>query len=498
MGFPPFEKVRSWIVSFADIWRAFAKRGCGASATSPPGNTSNGVVESFDIPIVYTYPAGVPAQLLPNQATTFQIEIAGAGSLQPVPGSGQLFLSVDGGAFGAVAMSQTSPNHYDATLPASPCFAELRFYVRTDTTAGPSTDPSNAPAAAYTAPVYTGVATLFYDDFDTDLGWTTSVNGATSGAWERGVPVNDPNWAYDPITDGDGNPAGRCFLTMNSNGNSDVDGGAVTLTSPNFDMTGGASFSYAYYLDLTDPSGLDRLLVEMNSNGGAGPWTTVATHTTSGDTNWRHNTISAATLSGLGLAFTSTMKVRFTANDADPQSIVEAGVDSVLVGRLACTTTLGTNYCFGDGSGAPCPCGNNGNAGRGCDNSVATGGALLWATGTTNPDTIVFTTTGETPAAFTLFAQGDASGVPAHFGDGLRCVAGHLLRLYAVHASAGQATAPGPGDPSVSARSAALGDPIAPGATRYYFAYYRDPNAGFCTPPAGSTFNSSNAFSIAW
>ncbi|HEV8113743.1 MAG TPA: M36 family metallopeptidase [Planctomycetota bacterium] len=482
----------------ADIWKAFAKRGCGASATSPPGNTSNGVVEAFDLPIVYTYPAGVPAQLLPNQATTFQVEIAGAGSLQPVAGSGQLFLSVDGGPFSAVAMSQTAPNRYDATLPASPCFTELRFYVRTDTTAGPSTDPSNAPAATYAGAVYTGVATLFDDDFETNLGWTTSIQGATSGAWERGVPVDDPSWAYDPATDGDGNPAGRCYLTMNSNGNTDVDGGAVTLTSPNFDMTGGAGISYAYYLDLTDASGADRLLVEMNSNGGAGPWTTIATHTTSGDTNWRQHSISASRLSSLGIAFTSTMRVRFTANDADPQSIVEAGVDSVLVGRLACTPTLGTNYCFGDGSVTPCPCGNDGNAGRGCDSSAATGGSLLWATGTTSPDRVVFTTTGETPTAFTLFVQGDATGVPVNFGDGLRCVRGNLKRLYAKHATGGRATAPEAGDPSVTARSAALGDPIVPGTTRYYFVSYRDPDAAFCPPPTGSTFNATNAFSILW
>ncbi len=482
----------------ADIWRAFAKRGCGLSATSPGGNTSNGVVEAFDIPITFTYPAGIPTQLQPNQPTTFQVAVSGVGSLQPIPGTGQLFVSVNGGAFSALAMNETSPNHYDATLPAAACFDAVRFYLSTDSNAGLALNPASAPAGAYAATVFTGIATLFIDDFQANLGWTTSVNGATSGDWERGVPVNDPNWAYDPLSDASGSPTGQCYLTGNQFGNTDVDSGAVTLTSPDIDLTGGAGIAYAYFLDLTDSSGADRLLVEMNSNGGAGAWTTVARHTSSGGTDWRVNTITQSQLLALGIAFTPTVRIRFTANDADPQSVVEAGVDSVRAERPLCAGTLGTSACFGDGSGVACPCGNNGSAGHGCDNSIATGGAQLSATGTASPDTVVFAATGELPTAFTLFVQGDAATPAASFGDGLRCVAGNLKRLYEKHASGGQALAPGAGDLSVTARSAALGDPIVPGAVRHYFAYYRDPAAGFCPPPTGGTFNATNAFTIVW
>lgn len=43
------------------------------------------------------------------------------------------------------------------------------------------------------------------------------------------------------------------------------------------------------------------------------------------------------------------------------------------------TSTL-ESYCYGDGALAtPCPCGNTGTAGRGCENSSATGGARLQA-----------------------------------------------------------------------------------------------------------------------
>jgi hypothetical protein len=45
------------------------------------------------------------------------------------------------------------------------------------------------------------------------------------------------------------------------------------------------------------------------------------------------------------------------------------------------------------------------------------------------------------------------------------------------------------GDPTISARSAALGNPIFAGRSRWYLVYYRDPvELGGC--PATSTFNS--------
>jgi hypothetical protein len=52
---------------------------------------------------------------------------------------------------------------------------------------------------------------LFDDNFETDKGWTTGSSGAVSGAWMRGVPINDPGWAYDPISRR--GSSGKCFVT---------------------------------------------------------------------------------------------------------------------------------------------------------------------------------------------------------------------------------------------------------------------------------------------
>jgi len=157
------------------------------------------------------------------------------------------------------------------------------------------------------------------------------------------------------------------------------------------------------------------------------------------------------------------------------------------------------SMCFGDSTVAPCPCSNTGTTGHGCQNSAATGGALLTSTGSLAPDRLVLHTSGELPASSTIFVQGSVEllGTTA-FGDGLRCVGGELQRLYVKTANGGAADAPQVGDPSITARSAARGDPLGPGSVRYYQAWYRDSSVTFCQTPSGGTFNASNGLRVVW
>ena len=164
------------------------------------------------------------------------------------------------------------------------------------------------------------------------------------------------------------------------------------------------------------------------------------------------------------------------------------------------TGIMGIPFCFGDGTAGapPCPCSNGGREYSGCENSIGTGGAVLFATGTTSPDTVVLHASGERPTALSVVLQGDTVILPVPYGDGLRCTGGTLRRLYARNASGGEMSAPLPGEPSITARSAQLGVPIAPGDTRIYQVYYRDGAASFCPPPQGSSFNVTGAIGIIW
>ena len=122
-------------------------------------------------------------------------------------------------------------------------------------------------------------------------------------------------------------------------------------------------------------------------------------------------------------------------------------------------------------------------------------GAFLTAAGSTGPDSVVLTASGLSPSALSLFLQGDldaSAGIT--YGDGVRCVDGNVRILYAKRAKS-SASAPLGSDPSVRSRSAALGDVIPPGATRYYQVAYRDPDPSFCP---GGLFNVTNGYWITW
>lgn len=162
-------------------------------------------------------------------------------------------------------------------------------------------------------------------------------------------------------------------------------------------------------------------------------------------------------------------------------------------GTLGVPAFSGTSFCFGDGTGALCPCGNNGLSGRGCANSVEPNGALLVASGvpSLSGDTVLLSGAGM-PNSTVLYFQGTSqqnAGAGIAFGDGKRCAGGTVIRLGTKVNASGASSYPGAGDPSVSVR----GLVTTPG-TRTYQAWYRNA-AAFCTV---STFNLSNGIEFAW
>jgi glucose/arabinose dehydrogenase/mono/diheme cytochrome c family protein len=187
------------------------------------------------------------------------------------------------------------------------------------------------------------LATVFQDGFDTNLGWTASRGaGATDGDWQRGVPVTAANgYGFNPPFASSG--SGSAFVTDNSDPpanttSSDVDGGAVILTSPAINGgRGQLTICFDYYLALSQLGGAnpDGLFVEVSANGTAGPWTRVLSITAppSSSCVWTTETISTSTLASAGVTNQSDIRVRFLAEDnsSPAQSIVEAGIDNFRV-----------------------------------------------------------------------------------------------------------------------------------------------------------------------
>jgi hypothetical protein len=176
-----------------------------------------------------------------------------------------------------------------------------------------------------------------------------------------------------------------------------------------------------------------------------------------------------------------------------------SGIPPVLVVTFA-PPPLGVSSCTPGSAGVvACPCGNPpAGPDRGCDNSAASGGATLVASGVASlgADSARFTTSGEIANALSIVFQGDAD-VPGGvvFGEGVRCVGGVLKRLHTESAVAGSIVYPDLLEPHVSVQSAALGDPIAPGSVRRYQVYYRDPSL----PCAGEPdFSATQAIALVW
>ncbi len=281
--------------------------------------------------VAFVYPGGVPTMLLPGIPTTFDVVVEGAWGGTPVSGTGQLHYAIDGGSYTTVAMTEVSPNYYEATLPAADCDSRLAFYVSADEAVnGTFYDPDTA--YPYAAIVATSSMVVFEDDFETAKGWTVWGN-ATDGQWDRGVPVGGGDRG-DPPTDFDG--SGKCYLTDNVDGDSDVDGGTTNLESPIFDLSvGDAEIHYArWYSNHFGGSPFSDVMRVYISNNDGASWTLVETvgpvEQASG--GWYEHTFWV----GDFVTPTSQMRLLFEVSDLGSGSVVEAAVDDVTVMAYDC------------------------------------------------------------------------------------------------------------------------------------------------------------------
>ncbi|MFO0831297.1 MAG: M36 family metallopeptidase [Phycisphaerales bacterium] len=322
----------------AKLWLAFAKRGIGASAVSPTSGATAGVVEAFDVPnrVDFTFPDGIPTQLSPTAVTPMRVHLSPV-LLTLTPNTGQMYVSVNGGAFAPSAMTPNGADEYIATLPASSCFNNVRYYFTVGTSVGTQVSPSTAPAAAYGASVYTGTVQAFYWDMETDAGWTVGPNTASTGIWNRMVPQ-----ATTAQPGSDTSAAGTmCWVTDGNAGSAvgtfDVDGGYTYLNTPTFDLSGAGDVTIQYqrwYNNNGSATYGDPWLVEISNNNGT-TWTPFES-VPSGAAAQNSWVLVSRTLSSVGIAGTNQMKMRFKADDTTTASIVEAAVDDMRIFRYTC------------------------------------------------------------------------------------------------------------------------------------------------------------------
>ncbi len=291
--------------------------------------------------LAFTFPEGLPALVAPGAPTVIPVNVSSDGS-EPMPGTGMVHKSFNGGGFVSLPMTQGAPNEYEATLPALQCGDVVAFYFSAQDTAGETlSSPTLAPSAHYASVSGLGLQTVFADDFQANLGWTVQSGGATDGQWQRVDPIStDVCNRGNPGVDGDG--SGMCYVTDNDlfSCNSDVDGGSTILVSPILDASQDSMVvTYWRWFDNTG-AGLgeaqfqDVFRVQVSGNGG-GSWVPLETVGPTGPVvqgGWYQTTLGVTQVVGP----TSQFRIRFIAEDAGAGSIVECGVDGVQLRSVEC------------------------------------------------------------------------------------------------------------------------------------------------------------------
>ncbi len=291
-------------------------------------------------PLAFVYPQGRPVFSDPNVGAGVVVEIQSIAETLDTDNGPVLLASIDGKPFSAQAMTLDAEENYVAQLPAAPCFSSIDWYVAAETLNGTSlTSPANAPSNTFGVVVASDTNNILAEDFENENGGYVvggDVQNTDTGRWERGVPVGGGDRG-DPPIDFDG--SGNCWLTGNEDGNTDVDDGETTLTTPAFDMSAPGVLhlvSYARWYSNTNGASpnADVFVVDVSNDDG-NSWVNLETVGPAGveaDGGWFHVTHTVNDF----VEPTSVVRLRFNASDFGAGSVIEAGIDALSIDTLEC------------------------------------------------------------------------------------------------------------------------------------------------------------------
>lgn len=196
----------------------------------------------------------------------------------------------------------------------------------------------------------TGASAIVVEDFEdpaSEVAWTVGAPGDTAiaGTWVRVVPHGTHTGDVPNNTLQFGNPrfdrtAGEpkhAFVTGNGNvstwGDQDLDGGATTLTSPSYDLSGryGVEIEWHRWFRNDLGSSGDVLTAEVSVDGGAS-WLELEeldlpTSTPDAVPAWVGTSVRLDDLAAPG----ADTRIRFRAIDAGADHVIEAAVDDLTI-----------------------------------------------------------------------------------------------------------------------------------------------------------------------
>ncbi|CAM2065034.1 Trypsin-like serine protease [Sulfidibacter corallicola] len=218
-------------------------------------------------------------------------------------------------------MTRIRDRLFRATISDLPCPGSLSFYmVARDTLGREVTLPYFAPSHRFRRPVATGLRQTFFDDFETDRGWT--VTGTATGVWERDTPLV---WLPNGAALYDVNGMGKCYVTANSLEPGDVDLGRTILTSPRLDASSPeAHIAYWRWWHSISSNQDDEWVIEVSGDDGEN-WVAVEVIESGHPGRWLFRKFRVADY----VTPSDQFRIRFDVEDVLLGSLVEAGIDNV-------------------------------------------------------------------------------------------------------------------------------------------------------------------------
>ncbi len=326
----------------------------GVSATGGSADRRNNLEQVLlATPTAGVYTVTVRAINVPNGPQPFALVVTGdaspgAGNQPPVANAGpdqnvnvNTLVTLNGSG-------SNDPDH--APSPLTFAWTEVSgpaVTLANPTTATPTFTPTVTGTYTFQLQVSDGAAnstdqvvitvtnptvTVFFDNFETSLGWTVNPSGtdtATTGQWERAVPqaTNSGGPKQLATTVSGTNDLVTGHLAGTAAGDFDVDGGTTSIRSPAITLpaTGNLTLSFSYYFaHANNSSTADFFKVQV-----VGTTTTtvlqVLGSTANVDAAWAVQSASLNAFAG------QTIHLLISAADASTASLVEAAVDDVKI-----------------------------------------------------------------------------------------------------------------------------------------------------------------------
>jgi hypothetical protein len=248
--------------------------------------------------------------------------------------------SVSGGVWESAPLAPTgNPDEWQGWIPAQAGGSYVLYYLEATPNAGP---PELEPAAGELDPflfVVGQMVPVVQDDLEAGpVGWMIGApdDDATSGFWEHGDPYGTEVATIVVAPEDDHTPAPgvMAFVTGNPGpgaaaSDGDVDDGKTTLFSPLFDLSGEIYARLSLWVwtrFLND----DVFAIDISNDGGATWWPLAALDT---DLDVWH--ALSVELRREEIAYSDQMQLRFVASDYGVNTLVECGVDDLLITGLA-------------------------------------------------------------------------------------------------------------------------------------------------------------------